>query len=174
MAGVYPHLSFSKEIPLTPRRSRSGFGSKVQCDNPIEHGKKLQEQIVSLQEKISSQVGGDASRNLIQIKLTEKMSFEDITKHGISIIGQQDETVYIAFADEQQLNEFNSRLAKLVDGEHVTYANLLFAIDKIDAWGAEDRKSWALQQFGYPKEETFRLDAYSHDFDHRFSSALIT
>lgn len=158
MAGAYPHLSFSKEVPLTPRRSRNGFGTAVKCDNPKAHGKKLQKQIVSFQETISSQLGGDSSRNLIQIKLTEKMSFEEITKHGISIIGQQDETVYLAFADEQQLNEFNSRLAKLVDGEHVTYANLLYAIDKIDAWEADDRKSWALQQFGFPQEEAFRLD----------------
>jgi subtilisin family serine protease len=158
MAGVYPHLSFSKEIPLTPRRSRNGFGSKIKCDNPKEHGRNLQKQIVSFQKSISSQVGGNTSRNIIQIKLSEKIIFEDITKHGISIIGQQDETVYLAFADEQQLNEFNGRLSRLVDGEHVTYENLLFAIDKIDVWGAEDRKSWALQQFGYPKEETFRLD----------------
>ena len=44
MAGVYPHLSFSKEVPLTPRRSRNGFGSKVKCDNPKEHGRNLQKQ----------------------------------------------------------------------------------------------------------------------------------
>ncbi len=34
MAGAYPHLSFSKETPLTPRRSRPGFGTKVQRGNP--------------------------------------------------------------------------------------------------------------------------------------------
>ncbi|MDO6445447.1 S8 family peptidase [Colwellia sp. 1_MG-2023] len=158
MAGAYPHLSFSKEVPLTPRRSRGGFGSKIKCDDPKGHGQKLQDQVISFQEAIASQVGGNNSRNLIKIKLTEKMSFEDITKHGISIIAQEDETVYLAFADEQQLNEFNSRLARLVEGEHVTYTNLLFAIDQIDAWSAEDRKSWALHQFGFPTEETFRLD----------------
>jgi hypothetical protein len=158
MAGAYPHLYFSKEVPLTPRRSRNGFGTAIKCDNPQEHGKKLQEQIVTFQDAISSQLGGASSRNLIQIKLTEKMNFDEIAKHGISIIGQQDETIYLAFADEQQLNEFNSRLAKLVDGEHVTYSNLLYAIDRIDVWGIEDRKSWALQQFGFPQEETFRLD----------------
>ncbi|WP_219079233.1 hypothetical protein [Vibrio parahaemolyticus] len=86
------------------------------------------------------------------------MSFEEITKHGISIVSQEDQTVYIAFADEKQLQQFNERLSLLVDGEYVTYANLLFAIDKIDAWGYEDRKSWALQQFGFPDEDTFRLD----------------
>lgn len=157
MAGAYPHLSFSKEVPLNPRRS-NGFGKQTKCDNPQEHGKKLQKQVVSFQEAISNQVGGDSSRNLIQIKLVEKINFEDITRHGISIIAQQDDTVYLAFADENQLNEFNSRLAMLVEGEYVTYPHLLYAIDKIDAWSAEDRKSWALEHFGFPQEELFRLD----------------
>ncbi|MCG3740659.1 S8 family peptidase [Vibrio cincinnatiensis] len=158
MEGAYPHLSFSKEVPLTPRRSRNGFGSTIERDNPKEHAKNLQEQIATFQKVISSQLGGSESRNLIQIKLIEKMSFEEITKHGISIVGQEDQTIYIAFADEQQLHEFNERLSKLVDGEHVTYANLLFAIDKIDAWSAEDRKSWAIKHFGFPSEDTFRVD----------------
>ncbi|MCG6202326.1 S8 family peptidase [Psychromonas antarctica] len=158
MAGAYPHLSFSKETPLKQRRSRNGFGSKIKCENPAKHGKKLQQQIISFQKVLSTQVGGDSSRNLIQIKLIEKMNFENISKHGISIIGQQDETVYLAFADEKQLNEFNSRLAKLVDGEYISYPDLLYAIDKIEAWSTEERKSWAVKQFGFPNEEIFRLD----------------
>ncbi|AYO05887.1 S8 family peptidase [Vibrio parahaemolyticus] len=158
MAGAYPHLSFSKETPLTPRRSRPGFGTKVQRGNPVEHVKNLKKQVETFRKVISDQVGGSTSRNLIQIKLNERMSFEEITKHGISIVSQEDQTVYIAFADEKQLQQFNERLSLLVDGEYVTYANLLFAIDKIDAWGYEDRKSWALQQFGFPDEDTFRLD----------------
>ncbi len=157
MAGAYPHLSFSKEVPLKPRRS-NGFGKQTKCDNPQEHGKRLQKQVASFQETIAEQLGGDSSRNLIQIKLVEKVNFEEITKHGISIIGQQDESVYLAFADEKHLNEFNSRLAKLVEGEYVTYAHLLYAIDKIDAWSAEDRKSWAVNHFGFPQDELFRLD----------------
>ncbi|MEI6894672.1 MAG: S8 family peptidase [Colwellia sp.] len=158
MAGAYPHLSFSKELPLKPRRLRNGFGSNIKCNNPKAHGKKLQDQVVAFQETLASQFGGDPSRNLIRIKLSEKINFEDISKHGITILGQEDELLYLAFADEQQLNEFNSRLAKLVDGESVTYPNLLYAIDKIDVWSADDRKSWAVEQFGLPNDELFRLD----------------
>jgi len=40
MAGAYPHLTFSKEIPLSPRRTGGSFGSSVKCNNPQEHGKK--------------------------------------------------------------------------------------------------------------------------------------
>jgi hypothetical protein len=158
MAGAYPHLSFSKEIPLNTRRSRNGFGSKVKCSDPQEHGKNLQNQLAAFQKASALQVGGHSSRNLIQIKLLEKIPFEDISKHGITIIGQQEDSIYLAFADNQQLSEFNSRLAKLVDGEYVTYANLLYAIDKIDIWTSDDRKSWALKQFGFPCDVLFRLD----------------
>lgn len=158
MAGAYPHLSFSKEEPLRLRRSRNGFGTKIKCANPEAHAKGLQKQLKSFQDKNEKQLGGDLSRNIIQIKLFEKMSFEDISKHGISIVGQQDDTVYLAFADEQQLNEFNSRLAQLVDGEYVSYPNLLYAIDKMDVWSIEDRKSWALKNIGFPPESNFVLD----------------
>ena len=158
MAGVYPHLSFSKELPLKPRRSRNGFGQNIKCDNPKVHGKKLQDQVITFQETLASQFGGDLSRNLIKIQLSEKINFEEISKHGITILGQEDELLYLAFADEQQLNEFNSRLAKLVDGESVSYPNLLYAIDKIDVWSKNDRKSWAVEQFGLPDDDLFRLD----------------
>lgn len=158
MAGAYPHLTFSKEIPLSPRRTGGGFGRTVKCDNPQEHGKKLQQQVATFQETIASQLGGDASLNLIQIRLSEKINFDEISRHGISIIAQQDELLYLAFADEQQLNEFNSRLAKLSNGEYITYAHLLYAIDKIDAWSSTDRKSWAINQFGFPVTELFKLD----------------
>lgn len=158
MAGAYPHLTFSKEIPLSPRRSGGGFGSSIKCNNPQEHGKKLQQQIKAYQETIATQLGGDPSQNLIQIRLSEKINFDEISKHGISIIAQQDELLYLAFADEQQFNEFNSRLAKLSNGEYITYAHLLYAIDKIDAWSSTDRKSWAINQFGFPAAKLFRLD----------------
>lgn len=158
MAGAYPHLSFSKELPLRPRRKGGGHGKSIKCSNPLAHGKKLQDQVVSFQDTLASQLGGDPSRNLIRIKLSEKINFEDITKHGITILGQEDELLYLAFADEQQLNEFNSRLAKLTDGESVTYPNLLYAIDKIEVWSKEDRKSWAVKQFGLPDDDVFRLD----------------
>jgi len=157
MAGAYPHLFFSKETPLNPRRAH-GFGTQAKCDNPREHGKKLQQQVTSYQETFSKQFGGDPSRNLMQIKLLGDFSLENIGEHGLSILGQQDETVYLAFANEQQLNEFNSRLAKLSEGEYITYASLLYAIDRIDVWSADDRKSWALGHFGYPNDGMFRLD----------------
>jgi len=158
MAGAYPHLTFSKEVPLTPRRTGGGFGSPITCNNPQEHGKKLQQQLITFQETIASQLGGEESRNLIKIKLSEKVQFDEISKHGISIIAQQDELLYIAFADEQQLYEFNSRLAKLSSGEYISYPNLLYAIDKMDVWSSTDRKSWAINQFGFPIAELFRLD----------------
>jgi len=158
MAGAYPHLTFSKEIPLSPRRTGGSFGSSVKCNNPQEHGKKLQREVETFQETIASQLGGDPSRNLIQIRLSEKINFDEISKHGISIIAQQDELLYLAFADEQQLNEFNSRLAKLSNGDYIIYPHLLYAIDKIDTWSVTDRKSWAINQFGFPTIELFRLD----------------
>ncbi|MEQ2352073.1 S8 family peptidase [Pseudoalteromonas piscicida] len=157
MAGAYSHLFFSKETPLNPRRG-NGFGTQAKCDNPKEHGRKLQQQVATFQKTFSKQFGGDPSRNLMQIKLVGDFSLENIEQHGLTILGQQDEAVYIAFANERQLNEFNSRLAKLSDGEYVTYASLLYAIDKIDAWSADDRQSWAFKNLGYPKHGTFRLD----------------
>lgn len=157
MAGAYPHLRFSKEIPLTPRRG-NGFGKQVKCSNPRAHGEKLKNQFNAVKNTILSQFGGHDSRNIMKIRLSENVNIDNIVQHGLSIIGRQNDTAYLVFGSEQQFNLFNSRLAKLSSGEYITYASLLYAIDKIDSWTEEDRKSWAVKNIGIPESGKFRLD----------------
>jgi subtilisin family serine protease len=158
MAGAYEHLLITKEVHLTPRRRRNGFGSSVTRDDRQAHGRVLQNQATALQETLSSQLGGSPTRNVIKLRTAEKVNLEDISKHGISLIGQEDDTIYLAFGSEQELNEFSSKLSSLAAGEQVTYVQILLAIDQIDAWGYEDRKSWALRHIGLPDSESFYLD----------------
>ena len=73
-------------------------------------------------------------------------------------MSQEDGTLILAFATEAQLEAFEAKLASLAAGEHVTYVNLLYALQDLDHWTSEDRTGWALGRDGLPDEETFVID----------------
>jgi subtilisin family serine protease len=63
------------------------------------------------------------------------------------------------FADEVGLATFADHLQRLgLDDADITYKQLLEALEGIDNWTAEDRKSSAIQRKGLPNIETFKLD----------------
>ena len=62
---------------------------------------------------------------------------------GIEIVSQEAESLVLAFATEQGLAEFESRLASLARDGTVTRRELLFAIGDFDHWtAAYFRPSW--------------------------------
>lgn len=87
------------------------------------------------------------------------MTFENLQKHGLEFISQEGKQVCVVFATEAGLAIFQDHLSKLgVLGQNVSYKQILEAIEGIDAWSAEDRKSWALRHIGLPDSEKFKLD----------------
>ena len=106
-------------------------------------------------------LGGYDERRLIKIELREKVSPEEVARaaSGIQIVSQEEGTLILGFAADEQLDEFEARLASLAAGDQVTYRNLLYALQDLDHWTPDDRTGWALKRDGFPDEEPFVVDA---------------
>ena len=79
--------------------------------------------------------------------------------HGLEFVSHEGKELCVVFATEEGLAKFQEHLNKLgVSGESLTYKQVLTAIEGIDSWSAEDRKSWALQNRGLPLAPKFCLD----------------
>ena len=156
-----PHLEFGREEPVTQRRPRRGFGRTEPPENPRRHGETLGAGLRAARAAAEEDLGGYDERRLIKIELKDKVSPEEVTRavSGIQIVSQEEGKLILAFADEKQLDAFEARLASLAAGHHVTYRNLLYALQSFDHWTPDDRTGWALRSDGFPDEEPFVIDA---------------
>ena len=99
----------------------------------------------------ATDVGGYDERRLIKITLTDKIQPEEVARAsaGVEIVSQEEGTLLLAFATEQELEEFEAKLARLAAGEGVTYLNVIYALRDLDHWSPEDRTGWALRRDGF-------------------------
>ena len=156
----YPHLQLTREEPVTERRPRSGFGSRPPPANVRDHGESLRKRLRTAREGAAANLGGYDKRRLIKVELEDKVQPETVAKAlgGIDVVSQEEGTLVLAFATEEELEEFEAKLTSLAAGGTVTYRNVLYALKDLGHWTAEDRMGWALQQDGLPEDETFVLD----------------
>ena len=103
---------------------------------------------------------GFDDRKLIKIRLSESVStlpeFENIS--GVEVVSHENKAIVLAFATEQGLNEFESRLTSLARNGTTTRKELLYAIENFENWTAEDRTGTALREQGFPESDRFLLD----------------
>ena len=106
-------------------------------------------------------LGGYDDRRLIKIGLNQKVSPEDVAKAsgGVEIVSQDDDKLVLAFATEDQLEQFEARLSSFAAGGHITHQRLLYALQDFDRWTADDRTGLALKQHGFPSTPRFAIDA---------------
>jgi len=156
---TYKHLSFERENLDNTRRSKQPPKFTTRGDLR-GHGQKLNGYFATaagaarLQQRSS-----ENSPFVLKLQYDGAMSFDKLEKHGLEFISQEGKQICVVFADEAGLAVFQEHLNKLgVLGENVTYKQVLEAIEGIDAWSAEDRKSWALRHIGLPDTNTFKLD----------------
>ena len=99
---------------------------------------------------------GVSSRSL----LTGKIQPEEVARAsaGVEIVSQEEGTLLLAFATEQELEEFEAKLAGLAAGEGITYRNVIYALQDLDHWSPGDRTGWALRRDGFPDAEPFAID----------------
>lgn len=156
----HPHLELRREEPVTGRRPRSGFPRTEPPEDPRRHGEILGTRLRAARAAAGEDLGGTDDRRLIKIELKEKVSPEEVAKaaSGIQIVSQEEGTLILAFATEEQLDGFEAKLASLAAGSHVTYRALLYALQGFDRWTPEDRTGWALKRDGFPDAEPFLLD----------------
>ena len=156
----HPHLELGREEPVTERRPRPFGAKREKPDGFQNHANTLREHLRSARQATDDEVGGYDERRLIKIELAEKVSPEEVANvaRGIEIVSQEEGQLVLAFATNDQLDDFEARLATLATGGTVTYRNVMYVLQDLGYWTSEDRKGWALKQAGFPEEERFLLD----------------
>ncbi|OYW92280.1 MAG: hypothetical protein B7Z23_06650, partial [Pseudomonadales bacterium 32-61-5] len=95
----------------------------------------LAQKLVVARERIGEEdLGGFDDRKLLKIQLhagdKSVPAFDTIP--GVEIVSQEDESIVLAFATEEGLAEFESRLSTLARDGVVTRKELLFVIEDFD------------------------------------------
>lgn len=156
---TYKHLTIDRENLNNRRRTKNPPRFKKQGDLR-GHGQKLNAYFATAAADARKQLkSAENSPFVLKIRYDGAMTFENLQKHGLEFISQEDKQLCVVFATEAGLAMFQEHLNKLgVAGQTVTYRQILEAIEGIDSWSAEDRKSWALRHIGLPDTDTFKLD----------------
>ena len=159
MEESFPHLSLSREEPVTEKRAGSGFSSKPP-DDPPAHGKKLQESLEIAKKQTEDDIGGFDDRRLFRFTVSKGFDPDQLRNISpeIEFVSQEEGEVVVAFVSTAALESFEARLTSLTKGEKVTYKPVLYALQSVDRWTPEDRTGWALGYEGFPDRSTFVLD----------------
>nr|VFK78464.1 MAG: Subtilase family protein [Candidatus Kentron sp. SD] len=160
MPESYPHLPLQREAPVNEKRPGSGFPG---TNEPIDirgHGRGLQQKLAQAKEQAAENISGFDERHLFSFVVQKGFNPNDLNKISpeMEFISQEDETVVVAFASDAALTQFESRLASMASGGHVTNKQVIYALQGVDGWTPEDRKGWALKKQGLPETNTFLLD----------------
>ena len=158
---TYPHLQLRREEPLLRRRPGGGRRPRIPPPNdPNAHGVRLRERLQAAREASGQSIGGFDERLLMKIEMRDYVSPEAISSasSGVEIVSQEEDNLVLAFATAAQLETFEARLSDLADGQPVTYANVIYAMQDFDQWTREDRTGWALRRDGFPDHERFIID----------------
>ncbi|EFA9798682.1 S8 family peptidase [Escherichia coli] len=160
MTANYQHLTITKAPLQNDRRTRRVNMPRIRRGDLRQHGQMLLTQLHTLRPTLAQVPGSaDDGRYILKLNYSGTMNFSALIHHGVEFISQEGKQVCIVFTNEQGLTTFETHLAQLgLPRTDLTYRNILEALDGIDGWSAEDRKSWALRRYGFPVAERFNLD----------------
>jgi hypothetical protein len=149
---AYQHLRIEREQLVNPKRSGSPPRVTVP-DDMAAHGRHLFESFSAAKEATQKDIGGFDDRLLFKLQIGT-LSPEDIENiPGVELVSQEAGGYALVFANEQALEEFESRLSKLMRGEAPTRKEIFYALQDFDHWTPEDRTGWALTRDGMPTDE---------------------
>ncbi len=158
MTNDFEHLRIDKEPFSNPRRSgrKPRFAKRSDL---VGHGQRLSDALAAVTQTIKQQISSRPDSYVLKLKYEDTLSFNDLIAHGVEFISQEDSHLCVVFTTEQGLATFADHLARLgLNDSDITRKQLLEALIGIDAWDAEDRKSWAVNQYGFPQECEVILD----------------
>jgi hypothetical protein len=158
MPNEFKHLRIEKEPFNNPRRSGRPPRFTKRGDL-ISHGQRLSTSLAATTQIIKQQLTSRPGSYVLKLKYDDTLSFNDLVAHGVEFISQEDNQICVVFTTEQGLAIFADHLVRLgIDDRDITRKQLLEAINGIEAWDAEDRKSWAIKRYGVPDAGLFLLD----------------
>lgn len=159
MEETFPHLTIQREVPVNEKRPGTYMPPKAPSD-VRGHGRGLLQKLANAKEQSASDVGGFDDRKLFRFTVHKGFNPEDFRKISteIEFVSQENETVVIGFASNAALAQFEARLSTMASGDDVTNKQVIYALQSIDGWSAEDRKGWALRMQGFPESDEFLMD----------------
>ncbi len=157
----YEHLRLGREELLTDRHRRQDKRPRFQPADPKAHGSALAGRLGQARQRATAEdIGGFDERKLLKIRLRagdKSVPRFDLIP-GVEIVSQEDESIVLAFATDNGLTEFESRLATLARDGVVTRKELIYVIEDFDHWTPQDRTGAALNEQGFPGTPAFMLD----------------
>ena len=159
MDKTFPHLKIQREAQVNEKRSTPSQNRFIP-DDIQAHGLELLNKLTNAKKEVNEDIGGIDDRKLFRFTVQKGFNPDDLRKIStdIEFISQEDETVVIGFATNVALAQFEARLASMAAGEYVTNKDVIYALQSVDGWSAENRKGWALKQQGFPEKGEFMLD----------------
>lgn len=159
MEDNFPHLSLQREAPVNEKRSKTYVPPPPPADIP-SHGRGLLNKLASATKKVAGDIGGFDERKLFRFTVQKGFDPDNLRKiaTGVDFVSQEDETVIVGFATDAALADFEARLASMINGNHITNKDVIYALQSIDNWSNDDRKGWALKNQGLPTKDYFLLD----------------
>jgi Subtilase family len=154
----YKHLIIERESLRNGRRTGQPPHFKKR-DDLFNHGKKLRADLSHAIHYAKKQNFSEEDKYVLKLKYEGSLSFDKLEKHGIEFISHEDKDVCIVFSDKDGLAKFSDHLQRLgLNDADITYKQILEALESIEGWTIEDRKSWAIRNKGLPNTESFKLD----------------
>lgn len=155
----YEHLKIERELLENERRTRKVNIPKHPRGDLRGHGQKLSRDLTESIRFAQSQQTSRLGNFVLKIRYTGLLDITHLNKHGIEFVSQEDNHLCVVFVDETGMTVFEDHLQRLgLDETELTYKQILEAIEGIDNWTSDDRKSWALRRHGLPRSEKFLLD----------------
>lgn len=156
---AYEHLKFSRETPLHDRHKRPDRRPRFVPPDPRAFGSGLRQSFEAAKRLTEEDMGGYDGRTLFKVQLRDDATVPDLWRiPGIELVSQEDKTVVLAFATQDGLAQFESRLSSLARNGTATRAEILYALQGFDHWTVEDRMGAALRLHGFPTTQTFIVD----------------
>ncbi len=123
-----------------------------------KYGQKLIENLEQATEKARLQLTSTPGNLILKLNYIGVLTFKYLQKHGVHFISEEDKTTCVVFSDEQGVSKFTSHLKKLgLTDSGLTHKQILEALEGIESWTSENRKSWIITHKGLPVAEKFNL-----------------
>jgi subtilisin family serine protease len=159
MSEDYKHLFIKKEILRNERRTAGSRQPPIKRDDFPSHCQKLKQDLSNSYQRAKAQPSHPEGEYILKFKYSGSLAFKDLEQHGVKFISHEDKEVCVVFSNDDGMAKFSDHLQRLVlDDSDITYKRIVEALDGIENWTAEDRKSWAIQNKGLPTTKIFKLD----------------
>jgi len=155
----FEHLRIEREPLQNDRRTRKSNIPKQNRRDLQAHGQRLADVLTQTLQLARQQATSRPGNFILKLRYTGFLDVVHMNKHGVEFVSQEDNELCVVFANETGLAVFSDHLSRLgLDDAELTYKQILEAIEGIESWTVEDRKSWVIKHKGLPNTETFILD----------------